>query len=81
MRQILVLEESEVQQLQHGKTLLLSTGAGEIGLQFASNGHSNGHGRRLLKCDICGATHSQVKKQPFTAFGLMRHKAKLHGKK
>jgi hypothetical protein len=53
MKQIVVLEQAEIEKLQQGNTLtLLTPGGGEMGLQFLRV-ETNGNGHRLV-CDICG---------------------------
>lgn len=86
MKQILILESHEIERLNRGKTLLISTPGGEIALQFdridridrtevSQNGHAS-HG--TLKCDICGATTRKNGKPFKSQKGVIRHKVVEH---
>jgi hypothetical protein len=76
MKQIIVLESEEIKRLEKGKTLLITTLGGELGIQFSSNGHEP---EKVLACPIC---HISTKSngEPFTTErGVLIHTLKVHG--
>src|ERR1035437_7541591 len=93
MKQIILLEDHEVSRLQKGKTLIISTQAGDVGLQFMTRNGSSGESKRDwrdeataqlksdkgLRCDSCGATEGV--NGPFkNQASLSAHKRQAHGK-
>src|ERR1035437_1947578 len=89
MKQIILLEDHEVARLQKGKTLMISTQAGDVGLQFLTRNGFNHDGEhnskpvskpdKEFRCDACGATagvNGPFKNQA----SLSAHKRQAHGK-
>lgn len=75
MRQIIQLEPHEVARLHKGKTLLISTQAGDVGLQFMPQEDAP---KSAFSCDICGVTTGKNGK-PFTTLkAVERHKIMTH---
>lgn len=70
MKQIILLEPHEVAQLKKGKTLMINTAAGEVGLQFIKE-------EEEFKCDVCGVAEGIH--GPFTSLkGVRTHKRFAH---
>jgi hypothetical protein len=82
MKQILILEPHEIERLQRGRTLLISTPQGEIALQFekASTAAASGPEDALtLKCNLCGTTTRKDGKPFHSHASVIRHKVMVHG--
>ena len=80
MKQILILEPDEVKRLHKGKTLMINTGSGEVGIQFSENGVAKKDAEEEageFKCSLCGKSTTKAGK-PFNAAGLAIHRAKVH---
>jgi hypothetical protein len=87
MKQIIVLEPHEVKTLMRGKTLMIQTQAGDIGLQFMAGEASEAAAlsspkekkRKVFACDICGQSTNKNTGRSFSGVGsVIRHKAHAH---
>jgi hypothetical protein len=84
MKQIILLEDHEVARLQKGKTLMITTAAGDVGLQFLTRNGFNHDAEaekssKSLRCDVCGAMEGAH--GPFLSkASLSAHKREAHSK-